>query len=359
LCAGTLGLLCSGVAVTMVFVVGVSALVRRGWRAAVFHSVPLGVLYLFWWFAFARDQYSNRRASHGDVFAFVWSGLTATFRAMGQVPGIGIALGFVVVAGLGLAWQGLPWEELRRRAAAPSALLIGAVVFFAVAALGRVATYGPQYARESRYLHVGAALCLPAIAVAVDGFLRRWRAAGVVAAALVLVGIPGNINLIARYESKWPGGLGHKDLILALPKVPFARDVPSRLHPMSRTEEANPVTIGWLLRGVDAGRIHVPEHVDRRTAAQAAVRLSLLQSKRATQQGRCEYLVRVVSRTLKQGEAIRFAGPGNLRVIAALPARIALIYIPAEGQTLIALHGPLTLQLASASRWPFLAALCA
>ena len=60
LLAGAAGLLCSGVAVTMVFVVGLAALVRRGWRAALFHAAPLGLLYVGWWFAFARDRYSKR-----------------------------------------------------------------------------------------------------------------------------------------------------------------------------------------------------------------------------------------------------------------------------------------------------------
>jgi hypothetical protein len=37
LLAGSAGLLCSGVAVTMVLVVGIATLARRNWRAAVFH----------------------------------------------------------------------------------------------------------------------------------------------------------------------------------------------------------------------------------------------------------------------------------------------------------------------------------
>ena len=78
-------------------------------------------------------------------------------------------------------------------------------------------------ARSSRYLHVAAALCLPAIAVGADALLRRWRAIGVVAAALLVMGIPGNVDLIVRYDEEWTASArGEKNLVLALPHVPFA-----------------------------------------------------------------------------------------------------------------------------------------
>jgi hypothetical protein len=359
LLAGCAGMLCSGVAVTMVIVVGLSALIRRGWRAAVFHTVPLGLLYLGWWFAFA-DRYSVAKGgSPGDVLRFVWTGLEATFGEMGQLPGVGLALGIVLVAGLVVAWHALAWNELRRRAAAPAALLVGAPVFLAVAGVGRVAFLGAEYARTSRYLHVAAALCLPAIAVAADAFLRRWRAVGVVAAALVVVGIPGNVDLIVRYDTLWTvGARGQKDLILALPQVPFAHEVPRRLQPMPELAPAGFPTFGWLLSGVRAGRIPDPGHVDPLTSAQATLRLSLFQSRRATEHGRCKYLVHVVTRTLQQGQVLRFDGPGQLRVSAAHNPQIELIYTPGEGRTLTAVHGPLTVRMASNNTFPFLAALC-
>src|SRR6185369_9091996 len=51
LAAGFLALLCSGVAVTMVVVVGLATLLRRGWRIAVLHTVPLAAVYGAWWLA--------------------------------------------------------------------------------------------------------------------------------------------------------------------------------------------------------------------------------------------------------------------------------------------------------------------
>jgi hypothetical protein len=357
LLAGLAAMLCSGVAVTMVLVVGLSALIRRGWWPAVFHTVPLGLLYLAWWFAFT-DRYSlGRGGSPGTVLRFVWTGLKTTFGEMGQLPGVGLALAVLVVAGLLLAWHDLARNELRRRAAAPVALLVGALIFLAVAGLGRAALFGPQYARSSRYLYVVAALCLPALAVAADAFLRRWRAVGVAAAALLVVGIPGNVDLIVRYDEQWPASArGQKDLMLAVARVPFAHEVPRHLRPMP--ELASPVTVGWLLGGVRAGRIPVPDYVDPSTAAEANLRMSLYQSQRATEHGRCKYLVHAVTRTLKQGQVSRFDGPGQLRVSSAQRPQVALVYKTREGRTLTAVHGPLTVKMASNNPYPYLAALC-
>ena len=53
------GLLCSGVAVTMVIVVGIAMLLRRGWRIALLHTAPLGAAYLLWWATSARDAYTT------------------------------------------------------------------------------------------------------------------------------------------------------------------------------------------------------------------------------------------------------------------------------------------------------------
>ena len=269
LLAGLAGMLCSGVAVTMIFVVGLSALIRRGWRAALFHTAPLAVLYLAWWFAFARDRYSAAGGSIGVVVRFVWTGVGAAFGEMGHLPGAGLALGILLVAGLVFAWHGLDWNDLRRRAAAPAALLVGAVVFLAVAGLGRASIFGPQFARSGRYLHVVAALSLPAVAVAADAFMRRWRAVGVVAFALLLVGIPGNIDLIVHYETECihPRRQGPHPRASAGPVCrPGATPASTHagaLRPGSRSD-------GYS-SGVRAGRIPAPGHMDPITSAQASL----------------------------------------------------------------------------------------
>ena len=64
---GIAGLMSSGVGVTMAFVVGLAALMRRGWRAAAFHLVPLAVLFLGWWLVVGRDAYSPSPGSVAEV----------------------------------------------------------------------------------------------------------------------------------------------------------------------------------------------------------------------------------------------------------------------------------------------------
>lgn len=208
LAAGFAGLLCSGVAVTMTIIVGIAVLIRRGWRVALLHTVPLGLVYVVWWVTTARDSYENANAALGQVARFVGTGLEASFDAMGQLPGAGILLGVVLVVGLVLAWRGLDRQQLTRTAAAPGALLAGAFVFLVISGLGRASVWGPAFAREGRYMHVVAALSLPAVAVGADALVRRWRFAGPVVAVLLLVGIPGNVAALADYHAgnhKIPG----------------------------------------------------------------------------------------------------------------------------------------------------------
>jgi hypothetical protein len=200
LLAGFVGLLCSGLAVTMTIVVGLAMLLRRGWRVALFHAAPLAVVYVLWWASKARDAYTSPRRALGPVIRFVRTGLGATFDAMGQLPGAGIALGVLLVVGLALAWRDLDRAELRRRAAVPGAMLAGTIVFLVISGVGRSTSFGPDFARSSRYLHLVAALALPAIAVAAQAVAQRWRMLAPAVVVLLLVGIPGNLHVLSDYE---------------------------------------------------------------------------------------------------------------------------------------------------------------
>ena len=48
LLAGLAGLMCSGVGVAMAVIVGIAVLLRRGWRVALLHTVPLAAAYVIW-----------------------------------------------------------------------------------------------------------------------------------------------------------------------------------------------------------------------------------------------------------------------------------------------------------------------
>ena len=48
LLCGLASIMCSGVGLTMVFVVGMAVLLRRGWRLALFHTAPLAIVFVIW-----------------------------------------------------------------------------------------------------------------------------------------------------------------------------------------------------------------------------------------------------------------------------------------------------------------------
>ena len=63
---------------------------------------------------------------------------------------------------------------------------------------------------------------LAMLSVAADAFMRRSRV-GILAVALLLVGVPGNFGLLVDYDTCARFMLGQPDLVLALPRVPSRR----------------------------------------------------------------------------------------------------------------------------------------
>ena len=66
---------------TMVIVVGLATLVRRGWRAAALHTVPLAAVFLAWWIMLGRqDQTEGGGVRLGQMARFVTTGMRADFQ---------------------------------------------------------------------------------------------------------------------------------------------------------------------------------------------------------------------------------------------------------------------------------------
>ena len=135
--AGLLGLMCSGVAVTMVIVVGIATLLRRSWRVAALHTVPLGVDLrrvvaavlareeLVPWIGAPDLRLVRHRApaasSASSARCAGWAGCSRRCSSAGECsplrePGVGVARGRLVL---------------------PVALLIGAAAFLVIAAFDR------------------------------------------------------------------------------------------------------------------------------------------------------------------------------------------------------------------------------
>jgi hypothetical protein len=343
LAMGLAALMCSGVATTMIMVVGVAVLIRRGWRAALLHAGSLGAVYVLWLVAIGHSGYP-RRASIGETLRFTARELGATFGAIGQLPGVGAALVVLLVVGLALAWGPLRGAALRERAAAPAALLSGAIVFLFLTGIGR----GHDFARltpllpGSRYRYVAAALMLPALAVAADALSRRSKVLAPIAVSILVIGVPGNV----RFVADTPLDLRvYKQLILSAPRLPISPALPRSVRP---DQFGNPwLTMGWLRDGIASGRIPGPKPLTPEYVAFRTLDLALQPVSSVTPR-RCLSLRKPVVRVLATGQVLTVEG-GEVSVSleqlggAASPARLL------HRGTYVAVAGPLRLRLSPAS----------
>lgn len=315
--AGLFGLMSSGVGVAMIVIVGISVCLRRGWRIAMLHIVPAATCYFAWLATIGRRRYRSHHATPEKVFRFVASGLRGSYRALGQIPALGIVLAVVLIVGLALAIAERRRSQHVYELAAPIALLAGSGIFLTITALGRV-EFGPDVARASRYLSLVAAMTLPALAVAADAFVRRWRRLLPLAIAIFIVGIPGNISALAdKQRSLKPTYNATRRTILSLGRVPRARMTPRSLHP--DPVGAGPVTIGWLLDGVAQHKIPAPGAIPRTLRMSDDFRLSFDQHLGHVPTTSCTTLRRAEKIALELGDVIGIfehaiaIGPANGR----------------------------------------------
>jgi hypothetical protein len=350
--AGFAALLCSGVGVTMVVVVGLATLMRRGWRVAAVHVAPLALVYVVWWASIDNEPQETGQLRAVELARFVRNGVQGVFGALGQVTAVGLALGVLLVVGLAVAWVPLDGARLRRRAAAPGALLLGVIVFLLLSGVWRVGFLGPEAARASRYLHPSAAFVLPAVAVAADAVVRRWRFLAPVVLVLLIVGIPGNIRALTDYtHNQKQSQQDYRKMMLALPRVPAAREVPKTVRPdTSGFDSRQNVTIGWLLDGAASGRIPEAGQIPPALAAANTFRLSFRQTHTASRWTACQTISKPITRPLEKGEAIGVRG-WFLRVTSAAGASAgtSLVLDPRDGNTLVDVRGPLTVHLGANS----------
>ena len=166
LAAGLLAILCSGVALATVVVVGVFSLVRRGWRVALLQTAPPLGVYSIWWVT--RGRGAVRWSRNLRVHEWTWNGLSGTFSSLTRVSALAVVVGVLFVAGLVYVWRQRGGARmLRTSAAMPIAMLVGALAFLVLTGIAR-ASFGAGSVREGRYLDIVAALTLPAIAMAAD-----------------------------------------------------------------------------------------------------------------------------------------------------------------------------------------------
>lgn len=266
---GLLGVLSSGIGVTMAVVVGVALWLRRGWRAAAVQTLPLAAVVLVW----AAITHPSTRSPLGpppDLGTTVqWVGwsFSGVLAALGRFTVVEVLMVVLVVVGLPLSiasgashgW-GLRrlWERLRP-AAIPLATAVGAITFPIMTAQGRW-FYGERGAQSGRYLYIIAVLLIPVLAFSAEAVARRWPRARVGLVGLLLLPIPFNLDGFDEYPFSTPFFAHEKALLTGTVEMPVAREVPRRNHPPGFDETmGDDMTIGFLLDARAAGRLPAPE----------------------------------------------------------------------------------------------------
>jgi hypothetical protein len=281
LIVGVVGLMASGIAIPMLAVVALGVWLRRDWRLAAWHTVPLVVLYGAWAFwQEPLDQAGTDPLGHlPEIARWVGRGLVGVPESIGQHPVVAVALALVTVVGLALAWVPLGWSGVRRAGAVPFALGVGAVALLGSAATQRY-PLGPDAALASHYQSMATALLLPAVAVAIAAFARRWRVAGPILVGLVLLGVPGNIAAFTLDPEArvWAEYAGQRNAVLGAAASPLAEQVARDVHPLPGRLRADELTMGFLLDGVDTGRVPAATAATDKVREQVDTRLALSQA---------------------------------------------------------------------------------
>lgn len=248
--AGLLSIMSSGTGVTMVMVVGLAVLLRRGWRMALLHTAPLAAIYAMWALVFdAQSTSPFGTPSPSVLLSWVRSAEIGVFLGIGHFQVLAGLLVVVLVAGLVLTlgpWREESWPELRTRLSMPLALFVGGLAFAATTGLGRWYT-GDAMARSSRYVYMGALLALPLLAVAAQAVARRWRPLTPVLVGMFLLPIPFNLAAFdpaifgPRYMEQ------REDVLTTAVRMPFANQVPHDVQPLPDPFASDKVNMGFLL----------------------------------------------------------------------------------------------------------------
>jgi hypothetical protein len=309
---GFVALLCSNVATVMVLAVGIAMLVKRGWRIAAFHVLPLATVFVAWWIAKGRHDTGvgspSRLRPLPSAVHFAWLLVTGTIESLSRVGGAGLVFGLIGVIGLVLAlWKA---DAVRRReAVVPCALLLAAAFFTIETGLGRadLLAQGSKAIRQGHYMAAVAFLSLPALAFLAEETVRHFRRVAVVFASLLVVAIGANTHtLINDADAKRPAVAQFRNTVLAIPQIAQEAAAPRGLRPFKG--EAMPLTVGWLLDAAAHGKLPRPREMSTATRGLATVHVSLIVV--PSRQTPCRPFPTSVTRRLATRGSIRYRGVG-------------------------------------------------
>jgi hypothetical protein len=308
--AGLAALMCSGIGVAMVVAVAVAISIRHGVRRALLLILPLVGIFLIWFVTVGHSAFS-KHSPLADLVRFAALGIAFTFSSLGSSPIVGSLLVVLLIVGVVISIRSSGSAEFRTRYAAPYALLIGAVAFMVITGSGRAdfsIPSGETYA-SSRYIYIVAAMLMPAIAVAASQVILRWSWSWVFVVLILVFGVPGNIALLHRNNHLHTLD-AYRQFILSIPRLPVASRLPRSVLPDPYYDDS--ITLGWLLDGVQSGRIPAPSPPP--TQAQIAYwNLGLAwQSAHPGTSGTCESLTLPASTHVESGTRMTISDAVNI-----------------------------------------------
>jgi hypothetical protein len=311
LVVGVVGLMTSAAFVAMAAGAVVAILIRRGWRVAAFYAVPLGLVFGLWYVRYGSGEGSPLRPG-ATALRFAARMLGAIFTSL--TAGSGAAVGLAAVAAVGVVATVRTARRTgeRRQVALLAGLLTAWLVFAAMTSASRASV--PLLADThdaGRYLHIGAALLLPAVAVGIQYLFRRQTLVGALAVALLAIGVPQNIDRLRTTEALFTGidlfGPDTEEIMSAMAHSELIDDVPRDAPLPTNVTWLVRLTVGWLADIGAAGRLPPPDGVSPEIQFTADNLLALHQGG-ASPGLSCEPLALDRAVTLSAGDEIRFAG---------------------------------------------------
>ena len=311
LLVGVVGLMTSSVFVALLVGVAVAVALRRGLRVAAFYAVPLGLVYGAWYLRYGAGNGDPLRLT-GNTLRFVARMLGAVFSSMTAGGVAGAALAAVAVVGVSTTVQAARRTGEWRQAALLVGLVAAWLVFAGLTALGRAEAVATAASHgTSRYVHIGVALFLPAVAAGVER-LARWRAAaGALAVLLLVVGVPRNLDRLFETDPLFLSGIDlfgpdSEEIIEAMAHADDVGEVPPG-HVIATAEPRLRITAGWLARHAADGRIPRPDDPTPEIELTAASIL-VLDPGAPAGNAPCESVEPGAVVTLAAGDEIRFEG---------------------------------------------------
>jgi hypothetical protein len=220
---------------------------------AALHGGTLIATYAAWMMLTDVDS-TNGHPPLQSLPGWVRGSVTGTFLSLGRFTVVAWLLAAVVVIGMVLLWRARSPGDLRSlrvTLAAPLGLAAASLFFATTTFTSRWWT--DAGARADRYVYLGAVLVLPLVAVAAEAIAARWRQATPVLVALLLLPIPFNLAHFDQgvYGEGWMKQ--RRYVLTTAVRMPFAKDVPRDVRPMTSPLTLDPVTIGFLLDAADRG----------------------------------------------------------------------------------------------------------